>query len=173
VSSFRNVAMRLYPIWFRLLSCGRVVGRRYILRKPLLVRVSKNAILTIGAGVHIEPFSRLVFQANSSIGPEVYIGKNSTIVGFSTLRIGARTLIGENVSIHTENHGPAGNRMAYSSENVTIGEDVWIGAGVVITSGVSIGDRVTVGANSVVNKSFGSDVMIAGVPARVIRQLNE
>ena len=54
--------------------------------------------------------------------------------------------------------------------DVTIGNDVWIGRGAFILSGVTIGDGAVVGASSVVAKNVAPYTIVAGNPARVIRQ---
>ncbi|MFX9385539.1 DapH/DapD/GlmU-related protein, partial [Acinetobacter baumannii] len=51
-----------------------------------------------------------------------------------------------------------------------IGDNCWIGDNVYIREGVSLGSNVIVGANSVVTKSFGDNVIIAGIPAKIIAQ---
>lgn len=53
---------------------------------------------------------------------------------------------------------------------VTIGNDVWIGHGAVIMPGVSIGDGAVVGANAVVTRDVAAYMIVAGVPARPLRQ---
>jgi maltose O-acetyltransferase len=55
---------------------------------------------------------------------------------------------------------------------ITIGNNVWISANATICPGVTIGDNVVVGAGAVVTKSFPSNVVIAGVPAKIIRQID-
>jgi serine O-acetyltransferase len=50
-----------------------------------------------------------------------------------------------------------------------LGDDVFVGPGAAIYGPVELGDRVQVGANAVVTSSFGDDVVVAGVPARVLR----
>ncbi len=58
-----------------------------------------------------------------------------------------------------------------SSAPVIIGDDVWIGANSIILKGVNLGDRTIVAAGSVVTKSFPSDCIIGGNPAKIIRYI--
>lgn len=90
------------------------------------------------------------------------------------ISIGAKTIWSFNVTMVTSDH----DLSDYSLENsersgpISIGENCWLGAGVVILPKVSLGPNTVVGANSVVTKSFpDGNVIIAGTPARVIRNL--
>jgi acetyltransferase-like isoleucine patch superfamily enzyme len=87
--------------------------------------------------------------------------------GYS-LEIGEGTIWAPNVCIRTGNHGLI-NREEHICENIVIGKNCWLGFGSVILPGVVLGDNVTVGANSVVTKSFESNVVIGGIPAKVIK----
>ncbi len=89
----------------------------------------------------------------------------------STITIGENTIWAPNVSIVTGNHGLL-DRDEYVVKNVVIGKNCWLAKGVSVMPGVTLGDNVTVGANSVVTKSFPSNVVIGGVPAKIIRYLN-
>lgn len=53
---------------------------------------------------------------------------------------------------------------------ITIGKNVWIGSKSVILQGVSIGDNCVVAVGAVVTKSFGDNLIIGGVPAKVIKK---
>jgi maltose O-acetyltransferase len=55
--------------------------------------------------------------------------------------------------------------------SIHIKKNVWIGNKVTITRGVDIGNNSVVGANSVVTKSFDANLLIAGVPAKKIKDL--
>ena len=56
---------------------------------------------------------------------------------------------------------------------VTVGDNVWIGGNVVINPGVAIGNNVVIGSGSVVTRSIPDNVIAAGNPCRVIREITE
>jgi acetyltransferase-like isoleucine patch superfamily enzyme len=122
-------------------------------------------MIEIGARIVVFPGATITLEDG------VYVGKNSTLVAHSDLSIGARTLIGENVSLHTEDHGPVGHRDQYSTTPIHIAEDCWIGAGVVVLRGSTIGAGTTVGANAVVRGELPGGVLAVGVPAAVKAQI--
>ena len=58
------------------------------------------------------------------------------------------------------------------AHKIIIGNDVWIGGNVAILPGVTIGDNVVIGAGTVVNKNVPDNVVIAGNPFKIIKELN-
>lgn len=112
-----------------------------------------------------------------SIGPGTYI--NDAILSASRdcpVRIGERCAIGYRVSIKAVTHDPANpapdstGAVTHKCAPITIGNRCWIGDNVFLREGITLGDDVIVGANSVVTKSFPNGSVVAGVPARLIRQ---
>lgn len=91
-------------------------------------------------------------------GENVFINFNCTIIDTCTVTIGARTLIGPNVSLYTGCHpldpdvrrGTAGPEFG---KEIRIGEDCWIGGGATVLPGVSVGRGSVIGAASVVTKA--------------------
>ena len=77
------------------------------------------------------------------------------------------------VQIYTATHplDATERRSVEFAKPVTIGDDVWIGGGAIILPGVRIGSRVVIAAGAVVAKDVDDDVMVGGVPARVIKKL--
>ncbi|OHT04295.1 putative acetyltransferase [Tritrichomonas foetus] len=121
----------------------------------------------------IEPPIYLDYGYNVTIGKDVFINWNVTMLDSTPINIGDETLIGPNVAIYTAMHpisGKARKGPEYS-ERVTIGKRCWIGGNAVICPGVTIGDNVTVAAGSVVTEDVPSNCIVGGVPAKVLKTL--
>ena len=90
------------------------------------------------------------------------------------LEIGDRTGIGSGTIIILES-SPGNSRLKEifpsDKRDVKIGMDVWIGAGVIILPGVTIGDFAIIASGSVVNKDVAAYTMVAGVPAKKIKDV--
>lgn len=135
-----------------------------------------------GSYFRIEAISKRGTQVFS---PSIEIGDNVTIEDFchigciEKIRLGSGTMIASRVYISDHNHGnitpedfnsiPA--KRPLSSKPIVIGKNVWLGEGCSILPGVSLGNNVIVGASAVVTHSFPDNCVIAGVPARIIKQL--
>lgn len=113
---------------------------------------------------------------NISIGDNFIANYNVTILDCAPVTIGDNVMIGPNTSIITVNHPltPAGRRAHLATcKPVTIGNDVWLAAGVTVLPGVTIGNNVVVAAGAVVTHDVPSNTLVAGVPARPIRSLQD
>ena len=88
------------------------------------------------------------------------------------IAIGDGTLIGHHVVLATLNHNedPA-NRQQLYGKPIHIGKNVWIGSNATILQGVTIGDGAVIAAGAVVTKDVPANMIAAGVPAKVIRQV--
>lgn len=133
---------------------------RYLLIRNFLTSVGKN--IDIDRNVHLG--NEVV------IGDWTGIGPNCRIYGGTI--IGKHTSISQDISIITSNHIYAPNTHAYGKRfaKINIGDYVWIGAKSIILSGVTIGDNVVIGAGSVVTKSIESNSIVAGNPAKKIKE---
>ncbi|HUQ86857.1 MAG TPA: acyltransferase [Vicinamibacterales bacterium] len=107
-------------------------------------------------------------------GGDVAFGEFCHIRANGGLRIGSRVMIASHVVITTRSHPTTLPRYAIPVDApIQIGDDVWIGAGAVILPGVSVGDGAVVAAGAVVSDTVPPHCVVAGVPARVIRQLRD
>ncbi len=108
---------------------------------------------------------------NSVVPYTTEIGKESKfayggigVVIHGRSKIGNRVIIGQNVTIGR----------ALDPEGIpNIGNNVYISAGARIVGGIEVGDNVIIGANAVVTKNIPSNSIVAGVPAKVLREVNE
>jgi acetyltransferase-like isoleucine patch superfamily enzyme len=88
------------------------------------------------------------------------------------ITIGDDVLIGPQTIIATLNHDPdPDKRGGMFAKQVVIGNKVWLGARVTICPGVTIGESAIVGAGAVVTKDVPPRTVVAGVPAKVIKQI--
>ena len=110
------------------------------------------------------------FGKNLTLGKRVFVNMGCTFQDTGGITIGDDTLIGHGSVITTLNHGVDPQRRGdMLPAPVVIGRKVWLGARVTIVPGVTIGDGAIVGAGAVVTKNVPADVIVAGVPAKVIR----
>lgn len=117
-----------------------------------------------------------------SIGDGCHIGEYVHITASNNITIGNNLLTGSNVLITDNSHGLTDDlsvlktapalRPIYSKGKVVIGNNVWIGNNVCILPGVEIGDGVIVAANSCVTHDIPPYCIVAGQPARIIKNLS-
>ena len=111
-----------------------------------------------------------------TIGDNTRIGIHCTIIG--PVCIGNNVNLAQGITVTALNHNFADtsrriDEQGISTNPVVIGDDVWIGANAVILPGVTIGRHVVVAAGAVVTKDVPSYCVVAGVPAKVIKELRK
>lgn len=95
------------------------------------------------------------------------------IDGRNGIVFGRNVWVGPKVSIISQNHNLNNYYIWDKSNPITIGDNCWLGSNVTILPGVELGDHTIVAAGAVVSKSFRQgNVIIGGVPARVIKELD-
>lgn len=113
-------------------------------------------------------------------GKNIYIGKNVFInccchfQDQGGIYIGDDVQIGSHVVMATINHGiDICERRTNFPAPIRIGNGVWIGSHATILSGVTVGDHAIVAAGAVVTKDVPENVIVGGVPARVIKEIGQ
>ena len=95
----------------------------------------------------------------------------TVIASFDRIVVGDDVIFGANTLITDSDWHPEDPRSGPAAP-VTIGNRVWLGVGAVVLKGASVGENTVIGARSVVTSHIPSNVVAAGSPCRVIRQLN-
>jgi acetyltransferase-like isoleucine patch superfamily enzyme len=154
----------------RILSSARVIGADPVVLGTPIIQCDD---LEIGDRFQIWSAHRQTLVSGSGrirIGDRVFI--NAGVVVYSEVAI----TIGDDVALaneayvmDTSSHGMEGRDPKAAA--VSIGAGTWVGARAIVLPGVTIGSRVVVGAGAVVTRDVPDDVMVAGNPARVVRQL--
>lgn len=139
-------------------------------RKALL----KQLLGSVGDNCWIEPPIRVAYGSHIHIGNNFYGNFNLVVVDDATVTIGDNVMVAPNVTISTAGH-PIDPDIRITGQQfslpVHIEDNVWLGTGVIVHPGVVIGRNSVIGSGSVVTKSIPPNVVAAGVPCRVLREI--
>jgi acetyltransferase-like isoleucine patch superfamily enzyme len=107
------------------------------------------------------------------VGAGVFVNHGCTLNDIGGIEIGDDTMLGPNVTVLSSGHPtPVAERHAgITVAPIAIGANVWIGAGATVLGGVTIGDGAVVAAGAVVTRDVAPATLVAGVPARPVRDL--
>jgi acetyltransferase-like isoleucine patch superfamily enzyme len=184
-----------WRLWFGSVRGVLLVGRDCRLR--FCRHISAGRTLSLGDGVTINGLCRTGIRFGDNVtlragvvidgtgvlgdlgegltvGSNVGISEGSFLQVRGTVTIGDDVIIGPGVKIFSENHRTDDSDLVIrlqgvTRRGVTIERGVWLGAGATILDGVTIGEQAIVAAGSVVTRSVPPAMVVAGVPARIIR----
>jgi acetyltransferase-like isoleucine patch superfamily enzyme len=145
-----------------------------------LRQMAVRSNVVYGANFHVGPGSVVWAPVSLAIGDNVYVGKHVTIevdgvVGDEVLFANGSGVVGKTdhdyrqVGKAVRSSDWVGDHPDRLSTPVVIGSDVWVGFNAVVQSGLTIGDTCVIAAGSVVTTSVPPNSIVAGVPARVLR----
>ena len=165
--------------------CGSRISIHYTceLRRSIAnkVHLADGVYLAPDVWLNIPP-SDNVLSPVIEIGPNCAIGRRSTISARNRICLESDVLLAPSVLIMDHNHEYRNVQMPIQAQGTTDGgtilieQNCWIGHGAVIVCGrghLTVGRNSVIGANTVITKSVPPYTVIAGNPARVIRQFNE
>jgi maltose O-acetyltransferase len=153
---------------FRLYNVTENVLERQTILQRLLGQIGQNSI--------IEPPFYCSYGQNTYIDDNVYLNYLCTILDNNEVHIGRHVMIGPAVQIYTAAHSLQAETRIQGWEvaiPIVIEENVWIGGGAILLPGVRIGRNAVVGAGAVVSRNVPANTVVAGNPARVIREIEQ
>jgi len=152
-----------------------LVGGKYISMGDKCI-IGENTVLTAWDRLGAD-----TFQPEIIIGNNVSIGDDSHITAISRIEIGNNVLTGKKITITDNSHGKSGDEMLslppsarplYSAGPVIVEDGVWIGDKVTILPNVHIGKNCIIGANAVVASDIPANCVAGGIPAKVLKLIN-
>lgn len=158
------------------IALWRVLSKQRALHK--LIPSAKDNSLAIFAPFYCE------YGVNIHVGKGCFVNYNCTFLDISPITLGDGVWIGANVTLATPNHPliaeerlpaeyPDGFHDLEYSAPITIKDGCWICSSATICGGVTVGENSVVAAGAVVTRDVPDNCLVAGVPARVIRQIDE
>ena len=139
--------------------------------------------IILGDCVKIGCYSKLLSTSHfSTFGKGLKMGNNSAIGDFAHfgapggIEIGNDVIMGSYISFHSENHNfndtsKLIREQGVTSKGIRLGNNIWVGAKVTFLDGCSVGNNSVVAAGAVVNGIYPDNVVIGGIPAKVIKTL--
>ena len=165
------------PRWFvRMLApIYQHRGKHSVIHRSARMDTPPYRIFSLGDYSVIESFACINNAVGDvMIGDHTRIGLHNTIIG--PVEIGSHVNLAQGITVTALNHNfddteKRIDEQGVSTNPVTIEDDVWVGANAVILPGVTIGNHCVVAAGAVVTKDVPPHSLVAGVPAKVIKQI--
>lgn len=148
-------------------------------QNPQCLHFGKN--VGIGSYTYLGPIiedNGHIYSPSISIGEGTWVGKHCSIAAIDKVEIGKHVLFAGYVHITDHSHGyeditrPITPQPLFSKGPIVIEDDCWLGFNCEILSGVHIGKHCVVAARAVVTKDVPDYSIVAGNPARIIKQYN-
>ena len=136
----------------------------------------KKIVGGIGHDSMIESPFNCTYGKNIHMGDHVYLNFNCVILDNNTVRFGSYVMVGPAVQFYTAAHplqAEPRNQGWEVAKAIVIEDNVWIGGGAILLPGIHIGRNAVIGAGAVVTKDVPAFTVVAGNPARVIREIEQ
>ncbi|MDM8146180.1 DapH/DapD/GlmU-related protein [Bacteroides eggerthii] len=155
----RRVTFRLNSAWHSQEEIRALLGELFGRPVPDTLRIFPPFYSDFGKNIHV--------------GEHVFINACCHFQDHGGVTLGDGCQIGHNVVFATLNHGlePADRGTTYPAP-IVLGRNVWVGSNATILQGVTIGDNAVVAAGAVVSRDVPANTIVGGVPARIIKRID-
>ena len=157
------------------------VGRSF----PAARQRALERLIPSAKGKNFEAFAPFYceYGVNIHVGRNCFVNYNSVFLDVAPITLGDNVLVGPNVTLATPNHPFVAEERAYTdypngcheleyAQPIAIGDHCWLCAGVTVCGGVTIGAGSIIAAGAVVTRDIPPNSIAAGVPAKVLRQID-
>ena len=158
-------------------------GKSVTIEKHTIIDGFSSEKIILGDCVKIGAFSNLNSTSHfSKYGIGLKMGNNSAIGDYTHfgaaggIEIGDDVIMGSYISFHSENHNFSDTsklirEQGVTSKGIKLGNNIWVGAKVTFLDGCVVGNNSVVAAGAIVNDVFPDNVVIGGVPAKILKSI--
>lgn len=149
-------------------------NRIALLNSDKALDILKKFLGRVGDNIEILPNFWCDYGFNICVGKKFFANHNMVILDCAPVEFGDNVLVGPNCSFYTAIHPfdvekrNAGIELA---KPIKVGNNVWFGGNVTVLPGVTIDDNCVIGAGSIVTKDVKAGSIVAGNPAKIIREI--
>ena len=168
--------IHLFGTWKRIVYI--CVNHLFVGTNPQWFGTKRKLLQSIGyeLGVGTKIVGPIYISGTIRIGTNCWIGKNFMVNGNGTVVIGDNCDIAPEVAFNTGGHqiGNHNHRAGIGEEhNISIGDGCWIGARATFANTIVVGNGSVVAACACVVQDVPADTLVGGVPAKIIRRLDD
>ena len=176
ISVGRNFQCDTWPTMIIDKKAKLIIGDNVTLRRNVEFRAHGNSTIYLKGNNRIDRGVRILGNNNAeiSVGTSTRIGLYAVFNGGDSIFIGKKVLVSGFVYLQTSMHNHNKNAniqdQGYNHGPIEIHDDVWLGSHVVVLPNCVLSKGCVVGSNAVVTKSVDEENVLAGVPAKIIKQ---
>jgi acetyltransferase-like isoleucine patch superfamily enzyme len=168
-----DIHLKMYSLSNRAMQITDKINNKYNTPQEIRKLMSELIGQELDEGFGLFPPFYTDCGRNTHIEKNVFINSGCKFQDQGGVYIGENSLIGHNVVLATLNHDmDPYHRADLHPKPIHIGKRVWIGSGSMILPGITIGDNSIVGAGSIVTKDVPPNVIVAGNPAKFIKNID-
>lgn len=138
--------------------------------------ILNQLVAQVGTNAIIEPPFYCSYGCHIYLGNYTYLNSMCTILDNNEVRLGDHVMVGPHVQIYTAAHdlqAQPRNEGYEIAKPIIVADNVWIGGGAILLPGVTVGLNAVVGAGAVVTRDVPPNTVVAGNPARVIKEIEQ
>jgi maltose O-acetyltransferase len=132
----------------------------------------KNVVIKENTTLYAKKNAKITFGDNTSTGHHTEISANISVEIGSEVIMGAYTYITDSNHDYRNSNLPI-RKQGMLAESTVVGNNVWIGRNTMLLKGSKIGKNSVVAGGSVVTKKYNGNIILAGIPAKIIKRIYE
>lgn len=124
----------------------------------------------LGARVHVYPDAKVWAPWHLTMADDACLGDRAEAYNVAPITLGERAIVSQDGFLCTASHDHRDPAFPLTHAPITLERHAWVAARAIVLPGITIGEGAVVGAGSVVTRDVAAGTVVAGNPARVVRE---